>query len=63
MTQLKAYFIALGGDLENLKDSQSVFDKTILNNFNTHLSLTLLTNPNLQYQFPNYTKFIQEQGI
>lgn len=47
MTQLKAYFMALGGDLQILEKSESIFDKMILNNFNTHLQLTLLTNPEL----------------
>jgi hypothetical protein len=34
---LKAYFMALGGDLMVLENSDSIFDKMILNNFNTHL--------------------------
>jgi hypothetical protein len=33
MTQLKAYFMALGGDLNILLSSSSIFDKMILENF------------------------------
>ena len=61
MTQLKAYFIALGGDLSNLlNSSRSIFDQMILQNFNTHLSLTLLTNPTLVEKFSNYQVFMKE---
>lgn len=61
MTQLKAYFIALGGDLGSLlSNSNSVFDKMILANFNTHLSLTLLSNPSLTEKYPNYRRFMQD---
>jgi hypothetical protein len=60
MTQLKAYFISLGGDLESLlSDSKSVFDRIILQNFNTHLSLTLLSNPDLISKFPDYNTYIR----
>jgi len=53
MTQLKAYFIALGGDLVSLLNgSDSIFDQMILSNFNTHLELTLLTNPELMSKYP-----------
>jgi hypothetical protein len=62
MTQLKAYFISLGGDLSVLNTSDCIFDKLILNNFNTHLQLTLLTNPNLQASFKNYADFISIFG-
>jgi hypothetical protein len=58
MTQLKAYFIALGGDLNILAGSDCIFDKLILQNFNTHLQLTLLANPNIYLKFPNYADFI-----
>jgi hypothetical protein len=58
---LKAYFIALGGDLSDLlNSSKSIFDQMILSNFNTHLSLTLLTNPSLVEKFPNYKVFMQD---
>jgi hypothetical protein len=61
MTQLKAYFIALGGDLGSLlSNSNSVFDKMIIANFNTHLSLTLLSNPSLTEKYPNYRRFMQD---
>lgn len=61
LTQLKAYFIALGGDLINLLNrSKSIFDQMILQNFNTHLSLTLLTNPTLVEKFPNYQVFMRD---
>jgi len=60
MTQLKAYFISLGGDLESLlSDSKSVFDRIILQNFNTHLSLTLLSNPDLISKHPDYNTYIR----
>ena len=60
MTQLKAYFISLGGDLESLlSDSKSVFDRIILQNFNTHLSLTLLSNPDLISKYPDYNSYIR----
>ena len=60
MTQLKAYFISLGGDLESmLSESKSVFDRIILQNFNTHLSLTLLSNPELISKYPYYNDFIR----
>jgi hypothetical protein len=55
MTQLKAYFIALGGDLAGLlSGSQSIFDRMIMQNFNTHLELTLLTNADLINKYPHY---------
>lgn len=60
MTQLKAYFISLGGDLESmLSESKSVFDRIILQNFNTHLSLTLLSNPELISKYSYYADFIR----
>lgn len=54
MTQLKAYFIALGGDLSILNDSPCIFDQLLLSNFNTHLHLTLLSNPELINEYDNY---------
>ncbi|CDW86779.1 UNKNOWN [Stylonychia lemnae] len=62
MTQLKAYFIALGGDLDILQTSDCIFDKTILNNFQTHLQLTLLANPELIIKYQHYQDFISHQG-
>ena len=60
MTQLKAYFIALGGDLESLLSrSKSVFDRMILQNFNTHLQLTLLSNPDLIRKHQTYLDFVK----
>lgn len=59
MTQLKAYFIALGGDLGSLLNgSTSLFDSMILQNFNTHLHLTLLSNPSLIEKYPHYRHFM-----
>lgn len=58
MTQLKAYFMALGGDLSILEKSESIFDKMILSNFNTHLKLTLLTNPQLLIAHDKYQRFV-----
>jgi hypothetical protein len=53
MTQLKAYFIALGGDLRSLlSHSSSPFDHMIKTNFDTHLELTLLANPYLICKYP-----------
>lgn len=54
MTQLKAYFMALGGDLSILEKSDSIFDQMILGNFNIHLKLTLLTNPSLLLNHDKY---------
>lgn len=55
MTQLKAYFIALGGDLASLlNNSPSVFDQMIKQNFDTHLELTILSNPDLICKYPHY---------
>jgi len=42
ITQLKAYLMSLGGNLNVLSEqSNSVFDQLILKNFNEHLELTL----------------------
>ena len=58
MTQLKAYFIALGGELSFLQASRSIFDKIIFQNFQTHLMLTLLSNHNLTQAYPHYAYFM-----
>lgn len=58
MTQLKAYFIALGGELSCLQNSNSIFDKIIFQNFQTHLMLTLLSNANLTQMYPHYAYFM-----
>jgi hypothetical protein len=50
--------MALGGDLSILENSECIFDKIILNNFNTHMQLTILTNPDLLVKYENYQKFI-----
>lgn len=63
MTQLKAYFISLGGDLSILNDSESLFDQIILNNFNQHLQLTLLSNPELIQKYPGYQLFLSLYGF
>ena len=68
MTQLKAYFIALGGDLGSLlTGSECIFDKIILSNFNTHLELTLLSNPELMSKYPQYkqimSRFTSKLGL
>jgi len=68
MTQLKAYFIALGGDLGSLlNNSSSIFDEIIQANFNTHLELTLLSNPELISKYPHYRDvmngFMERMGI
>jgi hypothetical protein len=61
MTQLKAYFISLGGDLESLlSGSKSVFDQMILQNFNTHMQLTLLSNPELIDKYSYYKDFSRQ---
>ena len=61
MTQLKAYFISLGGDLESLlSGSKSVFDRMILQNFNTHMQLTLLSNPELIDKYSYYKDFTRQ---
>jgi hypothetical protein len=60
MTQLKAYFIALGGDLGSmLNDSPSPFDHMIKTNFETHLELTLLANPDLICKYPHYREVME----
>ncbi len=44
ITQLKAYLISLGGNLNVLETGGSLFDSYILKNFNEHLELTLGQN-------------------
>lgn len=63
LTQLKAYFMALGGTLETLKGSESVFDKVIYENFIVHLQLTLLTNPDLEIKYPYYAALVGKREV
>lgn len=63
ITQLKAYLISLGGNLNTLVDSSdSVFDALILKNFNQHLELTLGQNQWLYQTYPSYIKMINGQN-
>lgn len=63
ITQLKAYLISLGGNLNTLQDnSDSIFDALILKNFNQHLELTLGQNQWLYQMYPSYIQMINGQS-
>lgn len=63
-TQLKAYLISLGGNLNILRDqSASVFDQLILKNFNETLELTLGQNQDLYLKYPYYLYLIQNKDF
>lgn len=43
-----------------MNESQSVLDKLILSNFNTHLELTLISNPHLLSKYPHYKALMSD---
>ena len=63
ITQLKAYYIGMGGTLSSIqygRNSQSMLDKVIFDGFQSHLWLTLLSNLHLVSKFPLYKACINE---
>ena len=64
ITQLKAYLISLGGNLNILRDqSMALFDSQILKNYNEHLELTLGQNQWLYQKYPYFLKMIMGQSF
>ena len=63
ITQLKAYYIGMGGTLASIhygRNSQSMLDKVIFDGFQAHLWLTLLSNIHLLSKFPLFMAAISE---
>lgn len=52
----KAYLTSLGGTLDCLKNSESIFDKFISRQFDEHQELTLGMNQYLYEKYPQYIK-------
>lgn len=69
ITQLKAYYISMGGTLASLQpgargtEIPSQLDKVVFDNFQTHLWLTLLSNVHLIARFPSYMKCVTLEGL
>ena len=57
-THAKAYLMSLGGNLEVLGSSTSIFDKFIKKTFDEHLELTLGLNQWLYEKYPYYASLI-----
>ena len=57
-THAKAYLMSLGGNLQLLESSRSVFDKFIKRAFDEHLELTLGLNQWLYEKYPYYAALV-----